>query len=568
MLNTDEVEARMPFTIKRKTKRIAAALIAVTMVFQGAAFMSGPACGAEIAVDSPNYADNQLLVVFDKDVTKEAALDIVAFALSEELANEGRSGAARNIGSIRSSIRLTKVKSDNNVMLAETGVSLDEETASEEISKNPDVVYAQPNYYYSTLDSADTDDTYNGDQWYLDYIDAPEAWNLIDRSKAEGKIKKNAPEVVIASLDTGMSLKNRDLKKNTESSMIASRKVEPLNSHGTKVAGVMAATSNNKRGIAGIASGNDNDIVQLMSIDVFHDERNDTRNSAATTADIISGMDYACRNNARIITMAFGRHGKDRALEDKINQTAEKGILLIASAGNNGDSQPWYPSDYTACVSCINTVKYNDAFGDECRNSASGYGGKKDIAAPGTSILTTSVGDVCTTDSGTSFAVSAVAATAAMVMYADQDMTAREVKDVLFTTAEDLGKPGKDAYTGYGNVNANRAVAKALGIRLQRSGNRIGTTAVRAKASRDGTITLDWTKISNAHKCLVYRKGPGEKEFKQIEVLPAETTTWTDSNCKPGKEYSYRVAGGATSTDGKRVIGEYSDTVKCSTKGE
>ncbi|MDO4870282.1 MAG: S8 family serine peptidase [Bacillota bacterium] len=556
----------MPLLRRNGLIHIAAILVAAVMALQGVVLMPGSVYGTEqTAVDSPNYADNQLLVMFDKDVTKDTAADIVAFALSEELAGEGRSVSA---GSLKTGLKLSKVKSEDNIMLVETGVSLDEEAATGEIAKNPDVKYAQPNYYYSTLDAVKTKDTYSADQWYLDYIDAPEAWDLIDEQRNKGKIKNSRTKIIVASLDTGVARDQRDLVRNTEQAAGAGSGIDPQNSHGTKVAGVIAATSNNKRGIAGVAAGNNNDIIRLMSLDVFHDEKNDTKKSAATTADIISGIDYACRHEARIITMCFGRHGQDKALEDKLNWASKEGTLLIASAGNNGDDQPWYPSDYASCISCINTTKYTDAFSEDCRNETSSYGSKKDISAPGTSILTTSMGDVVISDTGTSFSTSIVAGTAAMVMYANQSLSVKKVKNILFTTAEDLLQPGKDGSTGYGNVNAYRAVAKALGTKATDEDRNIPKTTVKASAGKDGSIILDWKQIKNAEVCVISRKGPSGETFTQMDVVPSETTTWTDSDCKPGEEYTYKIAGGLTTKDGKKILGESSEPAVCKAKGK
>ncbi|MBQ6496467.1 MAG: S8 family serine peptidase [Firmicutes bacterium] len=537
--------------MKRGVLRAVVWIVALVMVLQGSAVFTGTVHATESTADYPNYVDNQLIVTFAEDVSQSAAKDMVAFAVSEGL-------LGNSIADVKSGIRMTRLKADGNVMLVETSRSLDEEAAAEEIRNNPAVEAAQPNYYYTATEGSVRGDYYNDGMWFLDYIDAPEAWALIKKQQARGKIAADRKPIVIASLDAGILQKHEALAKFTENAAGANKDSAPRSSSGTKVAGIIATMSGDSVG----------KMVHLLSIDVFHAERRNTVRNAATTADIIAGLDSASRHNARIVTMTFGRHGYDKALEKKIKWAADEGMLLITAAGDNGDTQPWYPSDYKQCLSCINTDKYENAYGTECTNERSGYGCRNDIAAPGTSIRTANLNGSYSNETGTACSAAVVAGTAAMVMYTDPTLSGTKVKHILQKTATDLGAPGRDIYTGYGMVNAQRAVARACGLtsvsskvigsKVTGTSKTLGRPSLKAKASEAG-IVLRWSMVRNAETYLIYRKGGDSKEYKQIAMAAGSDVTWTDTSCVAGKKYSYKVAAGATSNDGKKLHGKSSN---------
>lgn len=538
------------------TKKAIAVIIALLMALSGSVMMPGASYAVnDTATDDPNYADNQIIVTFKDDVSKTSAADIVAFAVSEELIQENGS-TATSISNIKDGITLTKVKSDQNMMLAKFNVNLDEEVAAREIQKNPEVVAAQPNYYYVTGYVGDGM-TYDDSQWHLDYIDAPQAWSLIEKLTKSGKIKTK--KVTVAMLDCGVSSGHDDLQKTMDASINTSNNDNPSGSHGTSMAGIIGAAAGNDDGVTGVAAGQENDIVKIMSIDVFHDEKRTTKVSAATTADIIAGLDYACSHNAQIVTMGFGRHGYDKALEDKINWAAEEGVLMIAAAGDDGETGKWYPASYENCISCINTVKYTDAFSAECKSDSSSYGDENAIAAPGTAIKTTDLNNSYTTVSGSSYSAAVVAGTAAMVMFVDPALTPNKVKEILFKTATDLGVSGKDVFTGWGNVNAYKAVAKAAKVKLK--GSRSLDTPVAKVKVDEGTLIVSWKEVAGADGYIVSRKAAGEEDYSQVAELPKDELAWSDGGCKAGTKYSYIVLAKATTKDGKKLSSKNSKAV-------
>lgn len=521
----------MSFVVIRTMKKVLIGALAVAMAVQSAFVIPDAVFGVEEApTDETNYVENQLIVTFKDNVNNKEAANIVAFAVSEELIRENR-GNVPSIAELKALNTLRKIKIEKNVMLVKLGVSLDEMTVAEEIEKNPDVETAQPNYCYEAITGSKTaagTDQRKTEQWYLDYIDAPEAWKLIEQNKKKSG-KAGGKTVTVAYLDGRGVMKAAD-KQSYEMSVIDT------------------------------VTGGNKGIVKPIAVDVSGGESNRTQQSVTTTADIIAGMDYACNHNARIITMCFGRRGYDAALERKVNWAAKEGVLIIAPAGDGGSTDAWYPSDYDSCLSCINTNQYKDAYSTACRNETSNYGDKKDISAPGTSINAADEKNNAISGTGTSYAAAVVTAAAAMVMYTDPKLPASKVKDLLVDTANDISVTGYDVYTGYGNVNAYKAVAKAAGVKVSDHGGTLGKTKAKARGGA-GNITISWTKVKGAEHYIVSRKGSGDKDYSQITDLSKEETSWTDEGCEADEEYSYKIVAVATAKDGKKIKGESSEPV-------
>ena len=535
----------------RRIQNIIAVLTAVVMMLLGVAIISGsaaPVYGADAALtDYPNYVDRQLVVVFDDDVDKTTAANIVAFALSEELINEQRA-ASSSMRTIKDNLRITKIKTHNNMMLINCNVNLDEEAAAKEIAKNPDVVSAQPNYFYTAAAGTAVGITEGDGDWYLDYIDAEEARNLMEKKEASGRSTETAQDakaagskVVVACLDTEVQKGHESLK---DVAVVSTNNDDDVaDGHGTEMAGLIAKTAGK-------------DKVKILAIDVFNERSNYAQKSVATTTGIIAGIDYACKHDAQIVTMAFGRHGQDAALKEKTDWAADKDVLLIAAAGDNGDDAAWYPSDYEHCLSCINSVKYTDAFGKACKNGDASYGKAKALSAPGTEISVPDINGGFANKTGSTYSAAIVAGTAAMVMRANPDITAAKAEEILLETASDLGGPGQDIYTGHGNVNAYKAVANAYGVKaLLNTQKRPGKVHAKAQAGEEG-ITISWNAVKGADTYLVYRKGQSNDIYRLKAQVPKGETSWTDKNCKAGKKYSYKVAAGTTTKDGKKLIGK------------
>lgn len=533
------------------------------------------------------YAPGEVIVSFSEYLSPKKELAILQDAV--ESVEEGEESSSSDEPG---KFQITDIDSDT--VLLETEGTADVSELIEEFQDNPAIEDAQPNYYY-TMDSGKASGLETKKSrfkpWYMDYLDVPEAWAAIEKYQKNGTIENPSERVVIATLDSGIYLKHEDEKdihkggnfdlahcKTTVSGIDpdgesynpgATSKTaypNPQMSHGNSTSSIIGATSGNGKGIAGIAAGRNNDIASVMAINVFR--KNINSEHKATSADIIAGIDYACRHNAKVIMMCLGhspgsKDGNgitidDAALEDKINwATEEKDVVFVASAGNRNSASTWYPSDFDACISVINTVRYTNIDSRNCRHSSSSYGPKKDISAPGTGIIHCTMSrSGYSSGTGTSYAAPIVASIAGLVRYVNPSLSQQEVKDILYSTATDLYTPGYDIYTGYGNVNAYAAVTAAAGEPAEISPRKLPAAKLSAKSAGKSAISLTWKGVG-AGRYSIYRSTNPDSEFSFIESVTG--TSYTDIGLAFDKDYYYKIIPRGTSNDGKRTDGGFSN---------
>ena len=228
-------------------------------------------------------------------------------------------------------------------------------------------------------DSAPNDPLWR-DSWSLTKVRAPGAW----------RVTKGAADVVIAVLDTGIDRSHPDLQGAFVEGWDTVNEDADANDdhgHGTLVAGVIAARSNN--GIGGVGACSQ---CSLMPVKVIG------ANGAGSTADIAEGIVWAADHGARVINMSFVLTGSDDNVAAAIAYAQARGALVVAAAGNVGTADVTYPAAYPGVVGVTGT---NSA--DE-RYEWSSYGGWVRLAAPGCSVATGAGGsyaDFCGTSSAT-----------------------------------------------------------------------------------------------------------------------------------------------------------------------
>ncbi|WP_323675501.1 S8 family serine peptidase [Halorubellus sp. PRR65] len=208
--------------------------------------------------------------------------------------------------------------------------------------------------------------------------------------------------------------------------------------HGTHVAGIASATTDNATGIAGISDST------LLSGRALSEQ------GSGSTADIAEAVRWSADNGADIINMSLGGGGYTDTMKNAVSYAVSNGALPICAAGNDGSSSVSYPAAYSECVA-VSAVDSNEELA-----SFSQYGDKCDVAAPGVDILSTwteqtSYGEY-NKISGTSMACPAASGVAALGLAADSSLGPNELRARLKNTAADIGL--SEQKQGSGRVDA------------------------------------------------------------------------------------------------------------------
>lgn len=248
-------------------------------------------------------------------------------------------------------------------------------------------------------------------------------------------------------IDTGYDRTHPDLAKNEAIVTGASEDAGPWYDdgigHGTHVAGVISAIGKNGEGITGI---NRNGLLKLHIVKIFNNAGN-----FAWSSDLIAAADACVDAGATVINMSLGGPTYSSSEESAFKRIYNEGVLVIAASGNDGTSGFSYPASYSSVIS-VGAVNKN-----KHRASFSQYNSEVDLVAPGVDILSTLPGGKYIEYSGTSMAAPHVSGVAALVWSHFPSKGAKDIREALESSAEDLGQTGRDDEYGYGLVNGFRA---------------------------------------------------------------------------------------------------------------
>jgi len=347
------------------------------------------------------------------------------------------------------------------------------------------IEYAEPNYIYFTDTTIPNDLDFNL-QWGLHNtgqsggtpdadIDAPEAWD----------IETGDPDTVIAVIDTGVDWDHPELSANVWTNSAEANcsdgfdddgngyeddctgwdfvsyfgsDIDPgedggpednnpidFHGHGTWVSGIIAAATDNNEGIAGLCW-----TCKIMAVRAGY--KNSSGTGVLQLADIIPAITYAADNGADIINMSFGSSSYSQSQKEAIDYADSLGVVLIASAGNDGVASMRYPAAYD------NVFAVSASDDDEQIAGFSNYGSWIDVAAPGVGIYSTVFDDSYVTWSGTSASAPFVSGLAGLILSKDPSLSVEEVRQIIRVSTDDIGDAGWDEYFGYGRINAYNAI--------------------------------------------------------------------------------------------------------------
>jgi thermitase len=331
----------------------------------------------------------------------------------------------------------------------------------EELRGDPDLIFVEPNYLAGAAETI-PDDPHYTEQWDLPRIRAPEAWDFT-----------TGDDLIIAVIDTGVDLDHPDLvgKLWINADEIPDNDLDDDGNgyvddshgwdfvnddavpqddywHGTHVAGIAAAETDNGQGIAGVSWG-----ARIMPLKVLN------ASGDGNYADVASAMVYAADNGARILNLSLGGEGYSAALAEAVDYARERGCLLAAAAGNESGAV-LYPAANDGVLAVVATTRWDG------RWYGSNHGPEVDAAAPGVDIYSTTLNDAYSSATGTSAAAPHVSGLAALVWSVRPHLTNEEVSRVITETARDLGAPGWDEFYGWGRIDACQAVSSVAAFRI------------------------------------------------------------------------------------------------------
>jgi hypothetical protein len=338
----------------------------------------------------------------------------------------------------KNSITLYQSDEEGITALIKVNDEQDLNTKLEEIRSNPQVEYAEPNYrLYAT--EAPNDPRYS-QQWWLqqnNFIKAPQTWN--SALAVTGTID-NAMTVVMAVLDTGLDYNHEDLEGrvhhtgyNAITGETGLDKVmdNSISGHGTLVAGIAAAATNNGIGIAGTAGEFPVKILPVKVLDQF---------GTGTMLNVARGIKWAADNGAKVINLSLGARLPDypRTLAEAVKYAQDRGVLVVASGGNDGGSvHGFYPASLTGVIS-VGAIDNEGKKTDFTTYDCVAY-------APGVNILSTLPGQTSDqqygTITGTSASTPIVSATCALLWSAYPEENADRIGDSVRYGTDYYGAP-------------------------------------------------------------------------------------------------------------------------------
>jgi thermitase len=341
-----------------------------------------------------------------------------------------------------------------------------EQRVRQALANNPRIAFAELDELLEPVEAPS--DPYYDSAWHLAKIGIEAAW-----------VNGQGAQITVAIVDSGIDDSHPDLAGkvvNGYNSVSGSSATSDVAGHGTQVAGVVAAVTDNGLGVASIARAAD-----LMPIRVT-----DRSDGYAYFSDIAEGLIWAADNGARVANISYDV-GSSSTVSNAAQYMKDRGGVVFHAAGNSGTENGYVSRDSHIAVGATDR--------DDLKASFSSTGQYLDISAPGVGIWSTSRGGGFGAVSGTSFSSPAAAAVAALVLSVAPGLNPDEVEATLESTAVDLGATGWDKSYGHGRIDAAAAVDLATRISTENDTTPPISmiTAPTGGASVSGIVPVDIT---------------------------------------------------------------------------
>jgi subtilisin family serine protease len=269
----------------------------------------------------------------------------------------GTSAAQMDAAAARAGGSIAGAVADIGIKVVEVPPSRTQQALAS-LRSEPSVLAVEQDVLVSALDTVPNDALWST-QWGWRLVGAPRAWDAT----------KGASTVVVAILDTGVDSSHPDLAGATLSGRdFVNDDADPADDegHGTAVAGVIAARTNNREGQAGMCWA-----CSVMPVKVLD------ASGSGKTSTIAAGIAWAADRGARVINMSLGGPAGSMAMQAAVAYAATKGVVIVAAAGNSGTDTPFYPAAYAGVLSVGGTTS------SDTRYSWSNFGSWVLLTAPG-----------------------------------------------------------------------------------------------------------------------------------------------------------------------------------------
>jgi hypothetical protein len=356
------------------------------------------------------------------------------FVADEVLLQPASNVSADRLDRLAQQYRLTRIASDDLALIGPVhrfritdGRSVS--SVVRRLESDRRVASAQPNFLFTLQQPAAR--TAAPPQYGLDKLRLPDA-HRVSRGR----------EVLIAVIDSGIDEVHPELAGAMAGNLNVADGIPEGHAHGTAVAAAIAARGQ----LVGTAPA-----ARLLGIRAFA-PGSSAPGASGTSYHILKALDGAHRNQAKVANMSFAGP-RDPLLSRMLKEASERGMVLVAAAGNAGPrSKPLYP----AADPNVIAVTATDA--DDRLYPAANRGRHIAVAAPGVDILVAAPGASYGLTSGTSIAAAHVSGLAALLLEIKPDLDSGRIKSLLATTARDLGPIGADEEFGAGVPDAQKAL--------------------------------------------------------------------------------------------------------------
>ena len=486
-----------------KKLKILSVILAVTLLTPSGIYADSSSDAVQDTEQLETIEDiycNSLPEDFDEDTDE---YDGYLYRLSDDTSSAGIRRMERRIDSLDFS-------SDVETVIEDELYAADSLESIAEVADAGSIEYIEPNYIYRLEETSfELNDRYYQDQkWIYNLVGSEDTWASGMYGSYNGKTS------TVAVLDTGVSshpelttlLKGRKFSGGKEVSYNGD-----ISSHGTFVAGIIAASANNGVGIAGMMPE-----TRILPIAVFKRSKGEV---LATSVDIIKGIEAAIEAKADVINMSFGSTNSSKSEYETIKKAYDRNIILVAASGNDGADSFFYPASYSEVISvgAVDRWAGHAAF--------SNYNDDVWVSAPGTGIIGTvplglktheTISDGYKMGSGTSFAAPYVTALAAMAKSIRPDISPSEFANLIKRTSRDIGSDGYDKYFGWGLIsfaNVYKALTECTDTHSYGEWN----------YSRTASFARDGTQISRCLDCNYFRT----RTVYRIDKANPDSSTFT-----------------------------------------